>query len=221
MLENLSTFVCSTLWVPRLTFSCRSHAASLAFVQLLVCVDDRVESDTGSRSTDNSNQMASSYGRDSGPKPSSSLSDLRSQLKDELRTMEMILFKHNNQHRRTFYFRSFQSTVKIAKSLLSQTKKSEITHKEGSKGESAAGKGELSVDAKKEALVKAAKRADAALASILLHARRVTMQQKGAGFANFMAVLTASVANVLLISKGIRDALQAKAETTTASAARS
>jgi hypothetical protein len=128
-----------------------------------------------------------------------SVADVRTQLKDELRTMEMILFKHNNQHRRTFYFRSFKSTVKIAKSMLSQTKKLAV----GTGGEAS----ELE---RREALGKAAKKADEALSSILLHARRVTMQQKGAGFANFMAVLTASTANVLLLMKQLRDALQTK-----------
>lgn len=126
----------------------------------------------------------------------SSLLAVRTQLKDELRTMEMILFKHNNQHRRTFYFRSFKSAVKVARSLLSDTKKLG---------------GEMTDSDKREALQKAAKKADAALASILLHARRVTMQQKGAGFANFMAVLTAAIANVLLLVKQIKESLQSRA----------
>lgn len=40
------------------------------------------------------------------------------------------------------------------------------------------------------------------LRSLVLHARRLTTQQKGAGFANFLAVLTSAAAS--FISHGLR-----------------
>ncbi len=47
---------------------------------------------------------------------------LRSSLKKELQLLELVLFKHNNQHRRTLYFRSFKSCCKAVRRLLLATR---------------------------------------------------------------------------------------------------
>jgi hypothetical protein len=51
-----------------------------------------------------------------------SLSALRHELKSEMQLMELVIFKNNNQHRRTLYFRSFKSCCKIVRRFLLATK---------------------------------------------------------------------------------------------------
>ena len=46
----------------------------------------------------------------------------RASLKKELQLLEVVLFKHNNQHRRTLYFRSLKSICRLLRRTLSSTK---------------------------------------------------------------------------------------------------
>lgn len=51
------------------------------------------------------------------------------------------------------------------------------------------------------------------LRSLLLHARRLTTQQKGVGFANFLAVLTSAVASFISLTLKLRNGLQSQIPT--------
>jgi hypothetical protein len=54
--------------------------------------------------------------------PAAPHTGLRAALKKELQLLELVLFKHNNQHRRTLYFRSFKSCCKAVRRLLLATR---------------------------------------------------------------------------------------------------
>lgn len=123
----------------------------------------------------------------------------RDALAAEVTTLALVIYKNQNQHRRTRYWQAARRVHKTASRL--------------SAGMRGVGQGDF-LPPPPGAPAPAGARADAARricadagAALLLHARGVTAQQTGAGFAALLAVLGGSAAQCVYLALRMRDAL--------------
>ena len=131
-------------------------------------------------------------------------------LRQELDLAENLLFRHYNQHRRSAAFRSFRSAVVAVRRLLLQT--AALTGSQRAGEPAVVGVVVAPAAAPATAPVAARARARRAVddtrARLLAHARRLTAEQRGAGFAGLFAVLVALVASMLALLKGLGEELR-------------
>jgi hypothetical protein len=135
----------------------------------------------------------------------------REALHKEYELLHLVLYKNFNQHRRTRYFRSFHRAHKLVGRMLTFSKRlkaADIVELTLSPATHPAVTSPKYVESRAKVCGLAAI-LQSAVSSLVSEARVVTSTQKGAGFANFMAVLTGAVANYVFCVSQLRDTLRA------------
>ena len=142
----------------------------------------------------------------------SSFSECLTALNSEMATIELIIYKNQNQHRRTRYWQALRQAHKAVTRASGGLKSlSEADFNLASKANKSSctfslGNGSSDLSAK---LAAASKICEETAASVLVQSRTLTAQQTGGGFAALMAVLIGSVAQYLYLMLRMRDALDA------------
>ena len=130
-------------------------------------------------------------------------------LRHELELAENMLFRHYNQHRRSSAFRSFRIAVIAVRRLLplaasvAESRRVGVSAITGPDAATA-----TSSDAYVAARAHARNTVVRTRARLLAHARRLTAEQRGAGFAGLFAVLVTLVASMIALLKSLGEELR-------------